>query len=252
MKTTLSHEFYKMTHQRSSWLAIIVLLGLMLYASTPTAYINKGLVSQGFGAGQWVIIIVIALSSNFIAMEFKNNTMTTLLYKSPNRRSVFLSKLIVLVVYSFLLLVISFLFALIIKFLLVNNRFDWNAIYHQHSLIVNLFINLAGVAIYLLFIVTLSLMLITIIKSNAIVIVIGLFIGFLGSTISDVMMKALPGIKDILAWNPLNMINIITQLSGSSGAPISGLTNIELVAGNLIYAIIFLFIGLWAFKKRPL
>lgn len=252
MKTTLSHEFYKMTHQRSSWLAIIVLLGLMLYASTPTAYINKGLVSQGFGAGQWVIIIVIALSSNFVAMEFKNNTMTTLLYKSPNRRSVFLSKLIILVIYSFLLLVISFLFALIIKFLLVNNRFDWNAIYHQHSLIVNLLINLVGVAIYLLFIVTLSLMLITIVKSNAIVIVIGLFIGFLGSTISDVMMKALPGIKDILAWNPLNMINIITQLSGSNGAPISDLTNVALVAGNLIYAIIFLFIGLWAFEKRPL
>lgn len=80
-----------MTHQRSSWLAIIVLFGLMLYSSTPIAYINKGLVSQGFGAGQWVIIIAIALSSNFIAMEFKNNTMTTLLYKSPNRRSVFLS-----------------------------------------------------------------------------------------------------------------------------------------------------------------
>lgn len=252
MKTTLSHEFYKMTHQRSSWLAIIVLFGLMLYASTPTAYINKGLVSQGFGAGQWVIIIIITLSSNFIAMEFRNNTMTTLLYKSPNRRSVFLSKLIVLVVYSFFLLAVSFLLALLIKFLLVNSRFDWNTIYHQHSLIINLLINLAGIAIYLLFIVTLSLMLITIIKSNAIVIVIGLFVGFLGSTISDVMMNALPGIKGILAWNPLNMINIITQLSGSNGAPISGLTNAALVAGNLIYAIIFLFIGLWAFKKRPL
>lgn len=252
MKTILSHEFYKMTHQRSSWLTIIVLFGLMLYTSIPTAYINKGLVSQGFGAGQWVIIIAIALSANFIAMEFKNNTMTTLLYKSPNRRSVFLSKLIVLIVYNFLLLIISFLLALVIKFLLVNNRFDWNALYHQHSLIDNLLINLTGVAIYLLFIITFSLMLITIVKSNAIVIVVGLFIGFLGSTISDIMMKAIPGIKSVLAWDPLNMINIITQLSGSNGVPVSNLTNGELIAGNLIYAVIFLLIGLWTFNKRPL
>jgi ABC-2 type transport system permease protein len=52
MRITLSHEFYKIVHQRSSWLALIILFGLMVYTATPAAYISKNIVSQGFGAGQ--------------------------------------------------------------------------------------------------------------------------------------------------------------------------------------------------------
>ncbi len=122
MKTNLSHEFYKMIRQRSSWVAVIVFFGLMLYSATPTAYITKNLISQGFGTGQWVIIIMITLSANFIAMELKNNTMTTLLYKSPNRWGVFVAKF-VLIVYSIILLIAGFIFTLIIKAVLVNSHF---------------------------------------------------------------------------------------------------------------------------------
>lgn len=241
-----------MAHQRSSWLAFIILFGLMIYSAIPIAYINKNLVAQGFGAGQWVIIIMIALSANLVAMEFRNNTMTTLLYKSPNRQSVFFAKLITLIIYSFLLLLASFLFALIIKLLFVNDKFSWELIYHQHSLITDPVINLAGVALYLMFSITLSLMLISMIKSSAVVIVIGLFVGFLGAPISAFLMNALPGLKHILAWNPFNMINIIAQLANPSIHQVSALTNGGLIAGNLIYTLIFLLIGLWTFTKRNL
>ena len=249
MKTTFSHELYKMAHQRSSWLAFILLFGLMIYSAIPIAYINKGLVAQGFGAGQWVIIIMIALSANLVAMESRNNTMTTLLYKSPNRQSVFLAKLVTLILYSLLLLLASFVFALIIKLLFVNSKFSWGLVYHQHHLITDLVINLAGVALYLIFSITLSLMLISMIKSSAVVIVIGLFVGFLGAPISAFMLSTLPGLTNILAWNPLNMINII-QLADPNIHQISMLTNGELIAGNLIYTLLFLLIGLWAFKKQ--
>ena len=250
MKTTFSHELYKMAHQRSSWLAFIILFGLMIYSAIPIAYINKNLVSQGFGSGQWVIIIMIALSANLVAMEFRNNTMATLLYKSPNRQSVFLAKLITLILYSLLLLLASFVFALIIKLIFVNGKFSWGLIYHQHPLITDLVINLAGVALYLMFSITLSLMLISMIKSSAAVIVIGLFVGFLGALISAFVMEALPSLANVLAWNPFNMINIIVQLANPSIHQVSSPTNGELVAGNLIYTLLFLLIGLWAFKKR--
>lgn len=250
MKTNLIHEFYKMAHQRSSWWAVLVLLGLMLYSSTPTAYITKGLVAQGFGAGQWTIIIMIALSANFVTMEYRNNTMTTLLYKSPNRQTVFFTKLIVLLLYGVGLLLISFLFALGLKLLLVNSRFAWGAVFHQHTLIQALVLNLSGVGIYLLFTVTLSLLLVSLTKSNATVIIIGLFIGFLGADISGIMMQAFPGLGPVIAWNPLNMINVITQLSNSAVMKTTLLSNGELVMGNLIYAFIFLVAGLWAFKKH--
>lgn len=249
MKTTFSHELYKMAHQRSSWLALILLFGLMIYSAIPIAYINKGLVAQGFGAGQWVIIIMIALSANLVAMEFRNNTMTTLLYKSPNRQSVFLTKLFTLILYSLLVLLASFVFALIIKLLFVNSKFSWGLVYHQHPLITDLVINLAGVALYLMFSITLSLMLISMIKSSAVVIVIGLFVGFLGAPISAFILNTLPGLANILTWNPFNMINII-QLADPGIHQISMLTSGELIAGNLIYTLLFLLIGLWAFKKQ--
>lgn len=250
MKTVLAHEFYKMGHQRSSWLAIVALFGLMLYSATPIAYINKNLVAQGFGAGQWTIIIMIALSANFVAMEFRNNTMTTLLYKSPNRQTVFWAKLIVLLGYGVLLLLCGLAFAMILKFLLVKDKFDWALLYHQHSLLNDLLMNFGGIAMYLLFTITLSLMLITIFKSSSVVIISGLAIGFLGATFSALAMQVLPGAASVIAWNPLNMINIITQFSNAGVAKSSGLSCGELVIGNLIYSLLFLIIGLGTFKKR--
>lgn len=248
MKTNLKHEFYKMSHQRSSWWSFIVLLGLMIYTAIPSSYITKNIISQGFGAGQWSIIIMIALSANFITMELRDNTMPILLYKSPNRQTVFLSKLLVLILYGLFLVIVGFVFALIIKAVLFN-QFNWQSIYHHHTLINDLILNLAGVVIYLLFTITLALLLVSTFKSLAIVIVVGLFIGFLGANISGILMQAFPGIRGILAWNPLNMINIITQLANPSVVKISVLSNGELVVGNLLYTLIFLLTGIQVFKR---
>ena len=250
MKTTLAHESYKLVHQRSSWLAIIALFGLMLYSATPTAYVTKRLIAQGVGAGQWVIIIMIVVTTNFVAMELRDNTMTTLLYKSPRRRTVFFAKLIVLVGYGLFLLLVGFCFALLIKLLLVNRRFAWTAVYHQHSLLQALGLNLLGVGVYLLFTITLTLLLITIIKSSATVIIIGLFIGFLGANITGIVMQAAPGIKQVVAWNPLNMINVISQLADSRVMATTGLSNGQLLFGTLAYALLFLCAGVWAFRTR--
>ena len=101
-----------------------------------------------------------------------------------------------------------------------------------------------------MFSITLSLMLISMIKSSAAVIVIDLFVGFLGALISAFVMEALPSLANVLAWNSFNIINIIVQLANPSIHQVSSLTNGELVAGNLIYTLLFLLIGLWAFKKR--
>ncbi len=250
MRTTLAHEFYKLVHQRSSWLAIIALFGLMLYSATPTAYVTKTLVAQGFGTGQWVIIIMIVVTTNFIAMELRDNTMTTLLYKSPRRQTVFFAKLLVLAGYGFFLLLVGFCFALLIKLLLVNHRFAWTAVYHQHSLLRAVELNLFGVAVYLLFTITLTLLLITVINSSATVIIIGLLISFLGANITGVVMQAVPGVKQVIAWNPLNMINIISQFADPRIMATTGLSNGQLLLGTLAYTILFLWAGAWAFRAR--
>ncbi|EEU30516.1 hypothetical protein HMPREF0501_00894 [Limosilactobacillus coleohominis 101-4-CHN] len=252
MKMTFSHELYKMVHQRSSWVAIVALCCLMTYSATPTAYITKNLVAQGFGVGQWSIIIMIALTANFFTMELRNNTMTTLLYKSPSHSTVFLAKFFVLVIYGLLLILIGFLFALLIKIGFVGNKFAWQMMYHQHPLINDLLLNLLGVAVYLMFIIALTLLLITLFKSSALVIVVGLLIGFLGANFSGIALQAFPHFRRVIAWNPLNMINVINQLSDAGMNKITALTDTELVIGNLVYAAIFLFIGLIVFRKSDL
>ena len=204
MKMTFSHELYKMVHQRSSWVAMVALCCLMTYSATPTAYITKNLVAQGFGVGQWSIIIMIALTANFFTMELRNNTMTTLLYKSPSRSTVFLAKFFVLIIYGFWLVLIGFLFALLIKIGLVGNKFAWQTMYHQHLLINDLLLNLLGVAVYLIFTIALTLLLIVLFKSSAVVIVIGLLVGFLGANFSGIAMQAFSHLQKIIAWNPLN------------------------------------------------
>ncbi len=55
--------------------------------------------------------------------------------------------------------------------------------------------------------------------------------------------------KQLWAWNPLNMINIIVQLSNQSVIKITHLGNFELFLGNGCYTLLFIILGLWAFKN---
>lgn len=250
MKINLSHEFYKFAHRKIPLYGILILLALMLYTIGSSNEISRSLVSQGFGAGQWAIIIVIAISSDMIAMEWRNNTMATLLYKTSHRSILYIAKFIVLVVYSVILLVFGTIFSFIIKFLMIGSKYSWQDDYHGHPLVNALFLNMGGTMIYLVFVIALSLMLILLIKNNATVIIIGLAIGFLGSDLSSLAMSAFPGLKLVLAWNPLNMINIITQLSNNEITKITYLTNLELIIANLVYDTVFFLIGMLLFKKR--
>ncbi|MDW3273281.1 hypothetical protein NQ242_26600, partial [Escherichia coli] len=78
-------EFYKFAHRKIPLYGILVLLVLMLYTVGTSYKMTPSLLSQGFGAGQWAIIIIIAISSDMIAMEWRNNTMATLLYKTSHK-----------------------------------------------------------------------------------------------------------------------------------------------------------------------
>lgn len=71
MKINLSHEFYKFAHRKIPLYGILVLLVLMLYTVGTSYKMTPSLLSQGFGAGQWAIIIIIAISSDMIAMEWR-------------------------------------------------------------------------------------------------------------------------------------------------------------------------------------
>ncbi|WP_126322028.1 hypothetical protein [Companilactobacillus musae] len=104
--------------------------------------------------------------------------------------------------------------------------------------------------LYTIFIVTLSLLLISLVKIDAIVILIGLMLGFLGATFSNIFTSLFHTWDRVIRWNPLNMIYIINQLSDSKYFKYSLLNNMQLVLGTIGYAMIFLVIGYWTFKNR--
>ena len=246
MGNNLSQEIYKFTHQRTSLYGLLIMIALMLYSSIPAYKVNPFLITQGFGAIQWCAIIMVAVSADSISMEYRNNTMVTLLFKSNHPFTIYLAKLITLVVYGITLLLAGFICSLILMLLLGNN-YSWSDNFHGYSLITALGYNLLGAFIYLLFTISLSLLLVILLKSNSIVIIIGLAVDFLGANFSGLLMNILP--KQLWAWNPLNMINIIVQLSNQSVIKITHLSNFELFLGNGCYTLLFIILGLWAFKN---
>lgn len=246
MTTIMRHELFKLQHQKIIVGSLLVLLLLILYSAFPLAFITKNLVAQGFGLSQWTIIIIIALSSNSITMEYRDKTMPTLLYKSPNRAVPYFAKLFTLILLGLILTISGIIFSLILQPILAS-RYSWSVTLYHPSLMTVFWANVGGGTLYLLFAITLSLCLVSLCRSNAVVIIVGLIIGFLGANLSAALMKALPGARSVLAWNPLNMINVIQPFANNM--KLVGLTVPQLVIGNLIYSIIFLLVGLWAFKR---
>lgn len=180
MGNNLSQEIYKFTHQRTSLYGLLIMIALMLYSSIPAYKVNPFLITQGFGAIQWCAIIMVAVSADSISMEYRNNTMVTLLFKSNHPFTIYLAKLITLVVYGITLLLAGFICSLILMLLLGNN-YSWSDNFHGYSLITALGYNFLGAFIYLLFTISLSLLLVILLKSNSIVIIIGLAVDFLGA-----------------------------------------------------------------------
>lgn len=241
MRNNLCQEMKKFWYQKKPLWGVLILFILMYY-SLIMGHHNERDVIQLFGAGQWTLIILVTISSAFMSMEYRDNTIVTMLYKSSNRFNIYFSKIIVLVLYSALLSFCGVIFTIL------------EVVFSHQLLTINvlrtLLFNTFGTFLYSIFIVTLSLLLISLVKIDAIVIVAGLMLGFLGATFSNILMSLFHNWSELIRWNPLNMIYIVNQLSDSKYFKYTLLTNVELVLGTVSYAMIFLIIGYWAFKKR--
>lgn len=109
--------------------------------------------------------------------------------------------------------------------------------------------NILGILIYALFIISLSFILIILTKINAVVIAVGLTLGFMGAGISVALMETFSLQMKFIRWNPLNMIFITQQLANPPYAKVSNLSNGEIIFGTLLYVAIFILFGYQLFKK---
>ncbi|CAJ1182404.1 hypothetical protein CPEBRM1_ABPJDJAI_00528 [Companilactobacillus paralimentarius] len=237
MLNNLKQELFKFRCQKMPLYGVITLLLLMIYTYLTNHNANF-LLNNGFGSSQWIIIILVTVSSSILSMEYQNNTIINLLYKTSHKWQIYLAKFLVMLLYSFFLLIMNLIFTMILKFILFNG-------YHAKFL-GTLLLNLSGGFIYSIFIIALALLLISWLKINPLVIGIGLIIGFLGAVIST----ALYPLFNFIKWNPLNMIYVSNQLANPQLMNSSHLNSSELIICTLLYTILFLIIGYQIFKKR--
>lgn len=250
MMISLRHEFYKFVHQKLPVYGFAVLFILMLYTAI-TGENNNTMFVQCFGMGQWSIVILIAIASDFLTMEYRNNTIDTLFYKTSNKFKIYLSKFLVIVSYGMTLLTTGALVTIIFSFIFANHHLPWLESFNgQHTILISLLLNIMGYFFYMLFVVALSFLLICWLQSNSLIIVIGLLFVFLGSNISTSIMKNIPSSVVFMKWNPLNMVYVINQLSTKKYVVFSNLNDLQIIVGTLVYSFIFFIVGYFIFNHR--
>ena len=249
MATAIKEELYKLNHERISLYGLLFLIAIMAYSAL-TGKTNRTAIIYGFDAIEWIPIIIITVGSAFFAMEYSNNTIIMLLYKNSNKLKIYLAKFFIVFLYAIFLTIAAVLLTFLLSLIFVPGTCNWIAVIHGHSIIGDLLINMGATLLYCFFITGLSFMLIMLVKINAVVICIGLFLGYVGSSVSVALMDVFPSAINIIKWNPLSMIFVSQQLSRRSLAATSHLSNLQLVVATIIYGLIFGMIGYYMFKRR--
>lgn len=252
MSFSLYQEFYKLSHQKIAWLAPIVLLVLMVTTSFAIGYNeSRLLMATCYDAPDWIMLLLVVVGATTFSMEFQNNAILTLLYKSPNKLFVYLAKYIVILGYNLCLHLAAIVFTLGLHLTSFNRPVAWAAIYrYQQPLWENMLKTSAIDLLTTTFIISLIFLLSCLINSNAIVISLSLLMVFLGQFISADLLNA-NKLTQILRWNPFNMTNLTRQYYNYvTYNETSHLLNTQLLFGTLGYTVLFVVAGYLIFRKK--
>ncbi|KRL01104.1 ABC transporter permease [Liquorilactobacillus capillatus] len=256
MVTLIRQEIFKLIHKRSTLIGTIALLVLMtifaIFSKLQPSFSDpKGDFIAAYGGLSWVVFFMIAACSTIIAMEFQYGTVKELLYRKYYRGQILASKWITMFLYSLYFYVLSFIFSIILKLVLFNSKFSLTDLYsNDQSIMHTTLVTYAGNFVGLWLLLSLVLLLANVFKSSAAAISVGI-VGYFATSIVSSLLFMLINKWEWVKWNPLNMLNLPTQLSNSTVVgTLTRLSNAELVWGNLIYTAIFLFLGYLIFRKR--
>lgn len=250
MKISLSQEWYKFRHQKGPIIGILFLVGVMLLMSVISKTINRNQIRESFGAAQWIFMIIIIISANFLIMEDQYGTNQTLFYKHQYRWSIYNAKLIILSLYCGVLTVISFGLSGLIKIVLAP-QLSWFSYNSQGShLLIDLLFGTGACFLVAIFILTFIFLLAVLIPINTVVISLGLILIFMGQSIASLTIEAGAGFSDLLKWQPFNMLNLISQLLNPTDQKITHLANYQLLLGVIGYTIFCYLLGYHEFKRK--
>ena len=255
MGTLVKQECFKLFKKKSTYILpiiiIIIMLALAILGNHYSDVFNlKESFKGGFSSFSWVVFLMIIQASTIISMEFHYGTIKNLLYRNYSRTSIIVSKFITLFIYS----LIIFLFFIIIS-LLLHLIFNGETSLTEHSknhisLLNSMLLTALGTFVGMWLVMSLTLLISCIMKSPGVSIAVGIVFYFAASIISG-LLTAVIDKWEWLKWNPLNMMNIMAQITDNDTfKKITKLELHELFIGNIIYIVIFLVLVVVAFKKK--
>lgn len=253
MWTSLYQEFYKMNHKKVTWFAPIIMFFLMIFLGVAMGHSEERLlVMTCYGSSEWILLVLVIVGSTLFSMEFQNNAILTLLYKTPSKINVYFSKLTVLFTYNVLLHVLAMVFTVILQLTSLNDHVSWLAIYqYKQPLIVNMFATTGIDLLTSILIISLIFLTSCLINVNSVVITLNIAIVFMGQNMSADLLNANSKLAPLVKWNPLNMCNLTTQYYNYPVYhDLSMLSNLQLIMGTLTYTVLFFLLGYLVFRKK--
>ena len=249
---SIKQEVYKLVHRKITWIAAIILFFLMLITGFALADESKKLIlTLTLDSSDFIMFILVIVGATYFSMEFQNNTILTLLYKSSNKIYVYLSKYIVLFLYNVFLHLLALFYTICLQYTIFNYQVNWSAsyLYHQPVWLNMVTASLVDLVTTML-IIAIVFLLSCLINSSAIVIAASLLVTFIGQNISSELMNG-GKLISIMKWNPFNMVDLTRQY-GNYGMYVltTHLNNQELLMGSLVYILIFVITGYLIFRRK--
>ncbi|WP_156319471.1 ABC transporter permease, partial [Lentilactobacillus parafarraginis] len=125
MVKSLYREFYKFSHRKLTWLAPLIMLAFMfLMAGYPSARL---LAMLTYDSSDAIMLVLVIVGSTMFSMEFQNNAILTLLYKSAKKIDVYFAKLVTILIYDLMLHVLAILVTILLTATI--KPVSWMAVY---------------------------------------------------------------------------------------------------------------------------
>ncbi|KRL22778.1 ABC transporter permease subunit [Lentilactobacillus kisonensis] len=196
-------------------------------------------------------ILIIIAGANIISMEFEHGTIKHLIAQHNNRLLIYLSKIIVISVYCMVLHLCAFIFTIIVKYVVYGRSHPFGATYANHQTVMQLLItNVLSNLFSCLLIITVVFVIASLSRTSSVAAVIGVLFIFMATAMSRILIGMMGHVLPLIKWNPGNMFNVAFQFTTPGVYQQSMLTDWQLVMGNLAWAVVFIAIGYYAFKRK--
>ncbi|PTI59913.1 hypothetical protein BU090_09235 [Staphylococcus warneri] len=254
MGTLIKQECFKLYKKKSTFIIPIIIMLLMVVQAIISknyddVFSPQTSIKSAFSGFSWFIFLLIIQASTIISMEFYHGTIKNLLYRKYTRTSIIISKIITLVIFSLLYFIISIIVGIILWAIFFNDINLLESKGNELSLLSKMLLTGLGTYVGTWLVLSVTLLISCAMKSPGVSIAIGIVFYFATSILSGILTIVVDK-WEWLKWNPISMMNIMTQIIDKEMKKFTKLELHELFIGNIVYIIIFLILVVFVFKKK--